>query len=131
MVTNKAKEVTNTANKPTKPKRLAFRENWVRDPKTWREILSGTKLSINQRCNWSCTWAKIGKAVKMAKPSVKRGTKAKIVVKVRELAVMPSLTSRKRSHKVRNICRQGNWTNSLKVERRDSIGFMTGMMPSP
>ena len=73
----------------------------------------------------------MGNAVKMAKTKVNKGTKAKTVVKVRELAVMPSLTSRKRVHKVRNIWRHGNWTNSFKVERRASIGFMTGMMPSP
>ena len=53
MVTSKAKEVMTTAIKPTKPNRLAFLENWFNDPKTWREMLSGTKLSINQRCNWS------------------------------------------------------------------------------
>jgi hypothetical protein len=50
-VTSKAKEATTTATKPTKPSRLALRENWVKDPNTWREMLSGTKLSISQRCN--------------------------------------------------------------------------------
>ena len=50
----------------------------------------------------------MGNAVKMAKTKVNRGTKAKTVVKVRELAVMPNLTSRKRVHKVRSIWRHGN-----------------------
>ena len=77
------------------------------------------------------SWEKMGKAVKIAKPSVNRGTRAKTVVKVRELAVVPSRTSRKRRQSVRNIWRHGNCNISFKVARRDSIGFMTGMMPSP
>ena len=108
IVTKRASEATTTATKPTKPKRLAFLENCVKDPSTCLEILSGTKLSINQRCNCSCTCEKIGNAVNMAKTKVNKGTKAKTVVKVRELAVMPNLTSRKRVHKVRSIWRHGN-----------------------
>jgi hypothetical protein len=34
IVTSKAKDVMTTAIKPTKPSRLAFLENWVKDPKT-------------------------------------------------------------------------------------------------
>ena len=50
----------------------------------------------------------MGNAVKMAKIKVNKGTRAKTVVKVSELAVMPKRTSRNRVHKVRNIWRQGN-----------------------
>ena len=50
----------------------------------------------------------MGKAVKMAKTKVNKGTRAKIVVNVSELAVVPKRTSRNRVHKVLSIWRQGN-----------------------
>ena len=97
IVTIKAKDVTSTATKPTAPSRLALRENCVSEPSTWRAMLSGTRLCTSHCCNWSCTLANTGNAVKMAKPMVNKGTRANTVVKVSELAVMPKRASRKRS----------------------------------
>ena len=87
MVNTNASAENTSAAKPATPKRLALEENWVRYPSTWREMLSGIKLSTNQRCipAWNCP--KMGNIVKAAKTTVNKGTKAMEVVKVKLPAV--------------------------------------------
>lgn len=66
-------------------------------------MLSGTRLSINQR--WIVSWnlPNIGKAANTDRPTTNKGTKASTVVKVRELALTPSRASRKRWVKTPDI----------------------------
>ena len=70
-------------------------------------MLSGTRLSMSQRCSISCILPKMGKAANTASATVKNGTSASSVVKVRLLAVTPSRSSRKRSRSIWAVVRQG------------------------
>ena len=51
MVSIKATADNIKAAKPKLPSRLALVVNWVRYPSTWREMVSGIRLSTNQRCS--------------------------------------------------------------------------------
>ena len=72
-----------STRKPTVPNRLALLENWVRYPITWRAMLSGTKLSTNQRCRPVWNWPNMGNAVNTESVTANSGTRAMVVVKVR------------------------------------------------
>ena len=88
----------------------------------------GTRLSTSQRWSTLCKVLNMGKAVNTANATVKNGTKAMVVVKVRLLAVKPKWSSRKRSRRVNTVSRQG------KLRRRcaaSATSNMAAMMPSP
>ena len=70
-------------------------------------MLSGIRLSTSQRCSTPCSWPNMGKAENTASATVKKGTSARMVVKVRLLAVRPRRSSRKRSRRVSAVVRQG------------------------
>src|SRR6218665_2385286 len=70
-------------------------------------MLSGTRLLTSQPCSASCNWPKIGNAVNTANATVKNGTSARMVVKVRLLAVSPRWSARKRSRRVWAVVFQG------------------------
>ena len=63
----------------------------------------------------------------MASTTVKNGTSAIEVVKVRLLALRPSRSSRNRTRKVDAVSRQGKCIKAYFSEEKD----MAGIMPSP
>src|SRR3954468_6599901 len=67
----------------------------------------------------------MGKAVNTASATVKKGTIAMVVVKVRLLAVRPSRSSRKRSPSTAAVFPQGKCERSLQNCQR----FIAGIMP--
>ena len=92
-------------------------------------MVSGTRLSINHFCNTACNVENIGKAVNTASATVKNGTSAMVVVKVRLLAVKGRWSLANRSRKVSAVLFHGNW---VRVNGSDDSAdrFIVGMMPS-
>src|SRR5512133_2285324 len=87
-------------------------------------MLSGIRLLISQPCSAPCNLENIGKAVKMASATVKNGTSAIEVVKVRLLAVRPMWSSRKRSRRVMAVWRHGKWDRSVNNNCKDCGTFI-------
>ena len=80
-------------------------------------MLSGIRLLTSQASSAPCSLENIGKAVNTASATVKNGTSAIDVVKVRLLAVRPMRSSRKRLRSVMAVSRQG------KCDKLDEQGL--------
>lgn len=94
-------------------------------------MLSGIRLLTSHACSATCKVENIGNAVKTASATVKKGTSAIEVVKVRLLAVSPMRSSRKRLRSVMAVSRHGKCDRSASKSSSEGGNFIPGIMPLP